>query len=61
MMVTALLLRPWILLMRKQNVRARVFTDDMLIAAHGPECISLFRAALDTTHVYLKLMGAKIT
>ena len=60
MMVTALILRPWIKLMRNRRTRPRVLADDMLIAAHGEEHLHAFKAALDETHYYPSRMCARL-
>lgn len=60
MMLTALILRPWVTLMRARDTRPRVLADDMLVAAHGEDHLHSFKAAINETHVHLKAMGAKL-
>lgn len=60
MMVVALMMRPWILMVRCMGMQPRVLADDVLMIARGPSMLSKFAAALNATHGYLHAMGAKI-
>ena len=51
MMITALLMRPWILKMRQLNTNARVLADDMLLITHGPKHLTHFNTALSHTPI----------
>ena len=60
MMITALLLRPWILLIRERGVKPRVLADDTFIAAKGEAHLHAFKTALNITHEYPKDMVAHV-
>ena len=58
MMFTALLMRPWIMLMRNNEVTPRVLADDLYVTAFGQSHASKFVKAIDLTHQYINDMGA---
>ena len=60
MLYCALIMRPWILQMEALQTIRRVLADDLLIYAGGHCHASRFQLALDETHLYLQLMGAKV-
>ena len=61
MAMVALIMRPWVLLMRTMvNIQCYILADDVLIVATGNHMIRNFTKALDATHLYLHTMGAKI-
>ena len=60
MMFTALMLEPWIITMEQKGVGPRVLADDLLIVAHGKGHGTKFKQALDESHMYLQMMGARI-
>ena len=61
MMLVALIMRPWVILMRTvPNVKAYILADDVLILAAGPNMVSNAAEAIDKTHAYLHQMGAKV-
>ena len=61
MMLVALIMRPWVILMRSvPNIKAYILADDVLILATGPSMVSNAAEAIDKTHAYLHQMGAKV-
>ena len=58
--IVALIMRPWIINMRKfSRIRCFILADDVLILGTGVKMLSKFAGALNATHRYLHLMGAK--
>ena len=60
MMFTALLLRPWMLLIAADNVVPRTLADDLLTITSGPRHAETLIEATEQTHTYLKDMGAAV-
>ena len=61
MNMVALIMRPWIIMMRKVGgVRCYILADDVLILATGMRMITSLASALNNTHLYLHEMGAKV-
>ena len=61
MTIVALKMRPWIINMRKYSgIRCFILADDVLILGTGMKMLSKFAGALDATHKFLHLMGAKV-
>ena len=61
MAMVALLMRPWILVMRTyEGVVCSILADDVLILGTGTQMARNFATALDATHSFLHLMGAKV-
>ena len=61
MMYAALIMRPWIILMRCiPGVQAFILADDVLILATGKGMIGSVAEAVDKTHAYLHSMGANV-
>ena len=61
MMMTAIIMRPWIKLMRNiVQVECFILADDVLIIAKGQQMITHFVQALNLTHAYLQAMDARI-
>ena len=60
MVITSLLLRAWILQMKRMAVKPRVLADDLQILASGPRHLELFEEAFDTTREHLEDLGARI-
>ena len=61
MTFVALKMRPWIINMRKSaGIRCYILADDVLILGTGLKMISKFAGALNATHKFLHLMGAKV-
>ena len=61
MAMVALIMRPWILLMRTfGGIKCFILADDVLILGTGMKMISNFSAALNATHKYLHLMGSTV-
>ena len=60
MMFVALLMRPWIIMMRAANVFATLLADDVLIISVGSRMVGRFAKALDRTHEYLTDMGSRV-
>ena len=61
MNMVALIMRPWIIMMRTVGgVKCYILADDVLILATGMRMIASLAAALNKTHMYLHAMGAKV-
>jgi hypothetical protein len=60
MMMTALLMRPWMEQMRKAAVAPRILADDLQIFAAGPRHLENMSYAFDLTHEHMEDMGANI-
>ena len=61
MTIVALKMRPWIITMRKYaGIKCYILADDVLIIGTGLKMLSKFAGALNATHRYLHLMGAKV-
>ena len=61
MMITALLLRPWISQMTELGVHPRVMADDLQVVARGADHLRDYTDAMDKTHLHLQDMGAKVS
>ena len=59
-MLVALIMRPWIMIMRAAGMKATVLADDVLIVSAGNHMVGKLARALNMTHEYLHDMGAKI-
>ena len=54
-------MRPWIIPVRKYaGIKCYILADDVLIIGAGLKMLSKFAGALNATHRYLHLMGAKV-
>ena len=61
MAIVALIMRPWIMLMRTfTEVQCFILADDVLIIATGVHMAATFVKALNATHLYLQTMGAMV-
>ena len=61
MMLVALIMRPWIVLMKTApNTQAFILADDVLVLTKGGNMLKHVSAAIDKTHAYLHAMGAKV-
>ena len=61
MTIVALKMRPWIINMRKYSgIRWFILADDVLVLGTGMKMLSKFAGALNATHKFLHLMGAKV-
>lgn len=60
MMVIALVLRPWVQLMKSQGARPRILADDLLVATHGPDHCRKFQRVYNMTHKHIKDLGARL-
>ena len=61
MMFVALIMRPWIIIMRCiPGVQAFILADDVLILVTGRGMIGCIVEAINKTHAYLHAMGAKV-
>ena len=62
MVMVALIMRPWIILMRKvQGIACYILADDVLVWAEGELMVGQLTKALNTTHEeYLEGVGAKV-
>ena len=61
MMVTSLLLRPWIAQMASIGAIPRVLADDLQVMAYGDDSLQKYVTAADLTHKHLQDMGAKVS
>ena len=61
MVMVALIMRPWIVLMRMiPGISCYILADDVLILAEGTTMVGRLAHALNTTHELLDDMGAKV-
>ena len=61
MTMVALIMRPWIINMRTYAcITCYILVDDVLILGTGMKMVSRFAEALNATHRYLHIMGAKV-
>ena len=60
MMVTALLMRPWIMEMKAMAMNTRILVGDLQLVSICPRHVANFKDAFDNTHTHLTAMGAKI-
>ena len=60
MMVTSLLLRPWIEQMKSVAAEPRILADDLQIITIGPRHLENYVHATDLTHAHLHDMGARL-
>ena len=61
MAMVALIMRPWIVIMRTfGDIRCFILADDVLILAQGQHMLGQFAKALNSTHDFLQQMGAKV-
>ena len=61
MAMVALLMRPWIIIMRTfEGVACSILADDVLILGTGRHMARNFAKALDATHTFLHNMGRKL-
>ena len=61
MMMIALLLRPWVHVVKKVGATPKVLADDILVVASGNRCTAVYASALDLTHQYMEDIGAKVS
>ncbi len=60
MMIVAVIMRPWLRMVKEMNVQPKVLADDVLIIAQGKGMLSKLANTLNATHVFLQDMGAKV-
>ena len=60
MMIVAIMMRPWVSMLKGMDVQPKVLADDVLIIAQGKSMLSRMARALNATHIYLQAMGAKV-
>ena len=61
MAMVALIMRPWIILMRTfGGIKCYILADDVLIVATGIKMVPNFAKALNATHKFLHVMGSKV-
>ena len=61
MAIVALIMRPWVMLMRTFiGISCDILADDVRILATGKHMAAIFAKALNATHVYLQTMGAMV-
>ena len=61
MVMVALIMRPWVILMRRiPGIACYILADDVLVWAEGELRVGRLAEALNTTHEYLEDMGAKV-
>ena len=53
MMIVALMLRPWIMLMKEINVEPKVLADDAMVIAKGARMITRLARAGNATHGHI--------
>ena len=51
MMVVALVLRPWIMQMRRLSIKPRILADDLQVIGTGPNHLKLFEVAFDAAQI----------
>ena len=61
MMVTAILLRPWIAQMKEMRVHPRILADDLQAMAIGEDHLGDYVDAMDATHRHLQDLGARVS
>ena len=62
MAIVAMIMRPWIMLMRTYTgIRCYILADDVLIVATGKHMVDHFTKALNATRLHLHMMGAKVS
>ena len=61
MVIMAYLLRPWIMKMRKLNLKARVLADDVMLMAIGNDSLDSFKQGFQQTLDYFEDIGAKVS
>ena len=61
MMMVALIMKPWIILMRQvTGIMAFILADDVLVMVDGTDIVGNVAEAIDKTHEYLHDMGANV-
>ena len=61
MAMVALIVRPWIIMMRTiGDIKCYIFAADVLIVATGPRMIGKLAQTLNRNHAYLNSMGSKV-
>ena len=60
MMITSLLLRPWVMQMRGCGIKPRILADDLQLLGTGGNHLSIFEYGFNKTHQHLTDMGAKL-
>ena len=62
MAMIALLMRPWIIMMRMiEDVKSFILVDNLLVLAKGRHMGRRFATALNRAHTYLHDLGAKVS
>ena len=60
MMITSLLLRPWVMQMKTIKVIPRILADDLQLMTTGRRHLGRFVRGFNTTHQHLEDMGARL-
>ena len=60
MLITSLLLRPWVLQMKDLGVKPRFLADDLQLMCTGKNHLQGFAKAFHATHRHLEDLGAKL-
>lgn len=60
MMIVALIMRPWLQLMKEMNVDLKVLADDVIIIAKATRMIKRLAGMINATHAYLHDLGPKV-
>ena len=62
MMIVALIMRPWIGIIRALggNVSCYILADDVLVITKGKDMASKLADAINSTHLYLQRMRARV-
>ena len=61
MRMSAILMRPWVVMMRERGVHPSLYVDDLMILASGEDMLFKFSTAMNDTHEYLEDMGAGVS
>jgi hypothetical protein len=59
MMIVAIMMRPWLSMIKEMGLQPKVLADDVLVLAQGKSMLSRLARGLNATHVYLQAMGPK--
>ena len=61
MMIIALIMRPWLKMVKHMGAEGRVLADDVLVTAAGEGHAEAFERVYDATHEYMQDMGVRFT
>ena len=60
MAITALLLRPWLVMVKEAGAQGCVLADDMLVLCEGPAHALIFEHVFDQAHLMVQDVGANL-